>query len=430
MTAALAKLVKPLDFVKGAVEVARESVPAAYEKSGLSQAVAKNELRPGDHIYSWRLGHTYQHHGVVVHCSECEEECTHDSMHCCAIVHFRPPLDGDNGLIEITSLASFMEGRKVSRVKYGVQDIEFYVRRPGSVTTERQDPWPVATLRALAVLRPPAPDVAAEAAAALQGEGAIDPQQAAHWDSAEEVVYNLLSKNSELFARWCKLGAVSGIRHFRSGDQARSLQTSNGRFIRLGMGLAAATAMGAGVAAVATGATAAAAAGTAATAGAEATASAAVTEGIAATAVAAAARTAGKSAISALLADAVRHPKKAVEVAKRAVKVPGGFGKHKSKTLDEEAMLRRESSECIVSATQKLLTYLDVRVPEPVALALESPGYCCRLSALLVDVLEAEQHPPARSVEACTTVVQRYLDSLQAADPVPAAAAAAATAGA
>ena len=105
--------VSPLDWIQGAVAAGRDAIPAAYEKSGLrksdfvhhhhhpdgvvyrsfclnssafavseiasrrrwcieslfpglSYSAAKEDLRPGDHVYAWKLGFLYSHHGIVV----------------------------------------------------------------------------------------------------------------------------------------------------------------------------------------------------------------------------------------------------------------------------------------------------------------------------------------------------------------------------
>lgn len=31
----------------------------------LSQRVERSEMEPGDHIYTWRAGYTYSHHGTA-----------------------------------------------------------------------------------------------------------------------------------------------------------------------------------------------------------------------------------------------------------------------------------------------------------------------------------------------------------------------------
>jgi len=84
-------------------------------------------------------------------------------------------------------------------------------------------------------------------------------------DPLAQVEYNLLKKNSELLARWCKVGSISGVQRFRSQETAFSPQTAPGRFIRLGVAIAVPTAIAAGVAIAATGS---AAASTSAAAGA------------------------------------------------------------------------------------------------------------------------------------------------------------------
>lgn len=412
--AAIVRAVKPLDWVNGAVTVAKDALPSAYAKTGLSQGVEKDELRPGDHIYAWRLGIAYQHHGVVVKVEACSgPSCTHRSPKCCAVVHFRPPVDGDRGCIELTSLASFADGREICRVRYGVQDAEFYLRRSGCVATERPDTWPVVTFRALGVLRASPPVVAADDAAMTEDE---------------KVEYDMLSKNSELLARWCELGAASGVRHFRSAETARSLQTAYGRFLRLGLAAAAVTAAAGVTAAVATGAvgggaaaasgagaaaagaSAAAASGAAEVAGAVAGAS--VAEGAVAVAAAAAVRAIGKEIASSVVVDVLRNPKKAMEILHKAVPASGSSGPRRP-SLAEELALRREQDEALVAAFSDCLVYLGVVPPKAVRAMCSSPAYCCRLSALLVDILEVER---LSSTQACAAVVQRFLDGCQLSD--------------
>ena len=105
-----------------------------------------------------------------------------------------------------------------------------------------------------------------------------------------QVEYDLLVKNSELLARWCKslrgnhvtsnhsdpflaffgirLGLASGVRRFLSDETARSLQTSHGRFIRLGLATVATGAAGAAIWTLSAGAAGATAGAAGATAGA------------------------------------------------------------------------------------------------------------------------------------------------------------------
>ena len=53
----------------------------------LSHAVSEAELCLGDHVYCWREGYTYAHHGVVVRAAPSDADRRHDDRGC-AVVHF------------------------------------------------------------------------------------------------------------------------------------------------------------------------------------------------------------------------------------------------------------------------------------------------------------------------------------------------------
>ncbi|CAJ1434887.1 unnamed protein product, partial [Effrenium voratum] len=259
----------PLDVLATATTAWELPLPA----SGL-RGLCKAELRPGDHVYAWKIGWTYNHHGIVVQTQPCPEDCLHDQLACCSIVRFKPPGD-EPGRIELCCLTSFAQGRDVYRCRYGVSHSDYLINRSGTCSTHPEDPRPLTVLRALSVV-----DI---------GDG-----------MASEVEYDLLVKNSELLARWCKLGLASGVRRFLSDETARSLQTSHGRFIRLGLATVATGAAGAAIwtlSAGAAGATAGAAGATAGAASATAGAASATTSATAgATAVTAAGATGGTTA--------------------------------------------------------------------------------------------------------------------------------------
>ncbi|CAK0882336.1 unnamed protein product [Prorocentrum cordatum] len=255
----IGSIMRPMDWVSTGVSTAAtgaEFVQHRLDKSGLVDSIAKTELESGDHIYAWRLGFSYNHHGIVVRTAPCEPGCQHDSLECCCVVHFVPPSEtnGNFGRMEVVSLAQFSQGRSVCKCHYGVPSVNFYFQRSGSCSTDQRDPKPFSVLRALSLL-----DVGGDAAALEDA-------------AAQAVEYSLLNKNNELFARWCKVGDASGVRRFRSRETAFSPQTAPGRFVRLGLAVAVPVglpASGSVAAAAAGGAEVAAGAGAAAAAGAE-----------------------------------------------------------------------------------------------------------------------------------------------------------------
>jgi len=42
----------------------REGRPRRDDMGLLSHRVERSEIKPGDHIYTWRAGYTYSHHGT------------------------------------------------------------------------------------------------------------------------------------------------------------------------------------------------------------------------------------------------------------------------------------------------------------------------------------------------------------------------------
>lgn len=427
------------------------------------QQPLKRELVPGDHVYSWKLGYAYNHHGIVARVENCSPDCAHDTLSCCSIVHFLAPSGENRGRIELTSLAGFVQGRGICRCRYGVPSAEFYFRRSGSCSTYKEDVWAFAVLRALSVLDIGSPD------------GDIE-------DPAAIMEYDLLRKNAELLACWCKVGNTSGVRRFRSDETAYSSQTSPGRFVRLGLagtcfagvaagavaavgaatgaGATAATATGATVAGAEAAAVTAGAAGAGGTvagagvAGAGAVTSTSATVGTSLAAGSIAARTAigaaGRQVLNAgslaassvaqnLLMDALKRPEHAQTVLRQVqevIPVPtliagnGGYAAASSSSsaaagltigavptstsgsrgcVDRDRSYRGEQQAALVSAVQACLNDLGVHVPKPIGQLLNCPLGCSRLCEMLVDLLEASG---PEDVSVSTVLIQSFLDEL------------------
>lgn len=441
----------PLDWVNTAVVAARDAVPSAYEVTGMSCASDKADLRPGDHVYAWKLGYTYNHHGIVVRTSSCTPHCKHEGLDCCAIVHFSPPTDNIPGRIELASAAEFAQGRQLCRVRYQVTQAEFYVRRSGCCSTETPDVWPVVVLRALSLLEIGSPDASDNAAA--------------------QVEYDMMTKNSELLARWCQIGDASGVHRFRSSETAWSLQTSPGRFVRLGFAIAVPTAVAAAAATIAaasggaaaasvtasSGAAVSASSGAGAPAAAGAAAAGAVAAGEAGTSAAAATAAGAAAASSArvaagavgptaakawanaasstaarlssealvaggvaassaareLLIDALRRPQRARDVltqAARAVPIPGARSTRWRHSIQEQQRYEEQQGAAVVAALRDFVVHMGVTVPKTLRPLFDSPTSCCTFCEVLVDLLE-DTKPSV--LPACAALVQQLLDELQ-----------------
>lgn len=432
--ARLGGIMKPLEWVQSATEVVKHTVPHVPMPRGADgpldwvQQVDKQELRPGDHVYAWKFGYTYNHHGVVVHCQDCSADCSHDTLACGSIVHFRPPAGELPGCIELVPVAEFVQGRGLCRCRYGVPSAEFYFRRSGSCSTHEASPWPLTVIRALSLLEPEGPQMESNS-----GEAA----------SAAQVEYDLLKKNSELLARWCKLGINSGVERFRSQETAYSPQTAPGRFLRLGAAIAvpAAIAAGAVAATAAAGATGASAAGSAAGAAGSAAAGTAAGSGTAASGAAALAgaaaarvaatssaaglvvRSAGEVALAAsrqaateLMVDMARRPQQAHRVFEQVRRslpaIPVVMPARQAQGVDRDDPRRRreEQDDALLAAFRSCLSRLEVQVPKSLGQVLEDPAGCSRLCEILVDVLE-EAGP--REERGCSVIMKSFLEDLQ-----------------
>eukprot|EP00439_Symbiodinium_sp_Y106_P040487 s2879_g4.t5 len=362
----------PLDWASLGVVACRDGTSAMMDAAGI-HGICKAHLRAGDHIYAWKLGWTYNLHGIVVHTQPCSKDCVHDTLNCRAVVRFKPP-GAEPGRIEVCSLAAFAQGREVHRCQYGISHGQFLLYRSGTCSTQAEDPRALTVLRALSVV--------------ALGE-----------DDGNEVEYNLLVKNSELLARWCKLGEASGIRRFLSAETARSLQTSHGRFIRLGLAATVATAGTAVMAksAMSTGA------------GAAALADAAVIGSSTALSL--------RSAFRQLAVDAVRTPNRAQETLRLARHAAERTGLTQTLFPFVQDLGREEHFEVqrhvLGSFVNAWLSELPASTPA--GLQLDSAVSYRNLTEILVDVLEAAN---PRDTQQCAELVQIFFDTFKEDDGV------------
>lgn len=362
----------PLDWASLGVVACRDGTSAMMDAAGI-HGICKARLLAGDHIYAWKLGWTYNLHGIVVHTQPCSKDCVHDTLNCCAVVRFKPPA-AEPGRIEVCSLAAFAQGREVHRCQYGSSHGQFLLYRSGTCSTQAEDPRPLTVLRALSVV--------------ALGE-----------DGGNEVDYNLLVKNSELLARWCKLGEASGVRRFLSAETARSLQTSHGRFIRLGL------------------------AATVATAGTTVIAKSALSTGAGAAALADAAVIGSSTALSLrsafrqLAVDALRTPTRAQETlrlargaAQRTGLAQTLFPSVQGLGPEEHFEVQRHVLGSFVNAWLS-----ELPASTPAGLHLDSAVSYRNLTEILVDVLEAGS---PRDTQQCAELVQIFFDTFNQEDGV------------
>lgn len=394
----------PLDWVSTAATALQEAGPSLAQRTGF-WGVSIADLLPGDHVYAWKMGYTYNHHGIVVHTASCEADGAQDQLECCSIVHFRPPENTRPGQIEICSLSDFAQGREIFKCRYAVPQAEFYLARAGTCSTHVADAVPLRVLRALSLL---------------------EVSQQTGGDAAAEVEYDLLQKNSELLARWCLLGSVSGVQRFCSSERAFSPQTSPGRFVRLGLAAAAVAAGAAGVSGAVASAASAGSAGAAASEAAVTAAGAATTiakvaelAALGSTATCQAMKAGSLAASEAsrhLLMDMLRRPAQVQnvfsQISEAVQSTTGGYATPQhTRTVDSTVRndLVERQNACIVMALRTCLQDMGVATPKPLSVLLDSPAGCCRLAEMLVDVLE-EGLPS--DIPECRVFVQSFLDEL------------------
>lgn len=409
----------PLGLVSTAAKALKDGAPTVARR--LSHATSKADLKLGDHIYVWRGGYTFSHHGIVVHLDDCDANCQHSSLSCCGVVHFNP-VDGKHpiaaglnvllpnsqralGAIDLTSLGDFASGHGVCKCHYGVAQAEFLIKRAGSCSTRVPDPWPLVVLRALSLVdAQPASDV----------EGGIEV------DDDALVEYSLLTKNCELLSLWCCLGAISGVQRFRSTERAYSSQSAPARFVRLGVATAGAAAAGGVLAASGSAAAGAAGAGGAsaeAAAGGVAASTGMASLGSGATALLTAGGAVASTALKSLIEDVVRRPHVAAELltqtfpeVARAAQPPVAERPSAASPSPEDHIpifVRRK--EALTTALRVCLEHLGATIPPGLQSLAKNPWGCCRLCEIFVDALEAES--PSTPFE-MAAVVQLIMDDL------------------
>ncbi|XP_024021356.1 lecithin retinol acyltransferase isoform X1 [Morus notabilis] len=147
----------------------------------LSHEIDRSMLIPGDHIYTYRWGYIYSHHGIYVG----GDRVVHFKMANLLLVPSNRPRCKNCGYdrraqladaVVKTCLDCFLKGDRLFRFEYEVNGLYYMLKNPGSCTTNKCDPADVVINRARN--------------ACIKGFGK----------------YDLVENNCESFAFYCKTG--------------------------------------------------------------------------------------------------------------------------------------------------------------------------------------------------------------------------------
>ncbi|CAM6116023.1 unnamed protein product [Calypogeia fissa] len=179
----------------------------------LSNRIRKEEVKHGDHIYSWRSAYTYAHHGVyvadnrVIHFTRGRNEELGTGTYIDFLLSSSRPaasdgicpdcgLSGDSNGVVLSCLDCFLADCPLYRFQYGENTVTFLAKaRGGTCTLALADP----------------PDVVLHRANYLHEKGFG--------------LYHLFHNNCEDFAIYCKTGLLAADNSFigRSGQAASVL---------------------------------------------------------------------------------------------------------------------------------------------------------------------------------------------------------------
>ncbi|KAF3434439.1 hypothetical protein FNV43_RR25542 [Rhamnella rubrinervis] len=143
----------------------------------MSSKIGIEELKPGDHIYTWRSGYTYSHHGIYVG----DGKVIHLTRGPGFIVssYSRSQSSNDDPVV-CCSIEDFLCDGQLYRFKYDVSGVVLLIKRAGTCSLASSNPPEKVLDRAYYLLK--------------HGFGN----------------YHLFGKNCEDFALYCKTGTVKG----------------------------------------------------------------------------------------------------------------------------------------------------------------------------------------------------------------------------
>ncbi|CAN6569737.1 unnamed protein product [Malus baccata var. baccata] len=153
----------------------------------LSNRISKEELQPGDHIYTYRKLHTYSHHGIyvgegrVIHFVKTKGKGKISSKRKPRCSDCKNDPNTARGVVK-TCVDCFLKGHGLFRFEYNVSHNRFNIKNRGTCSTESCYPGGETVRRA----------------------SEIFDKDPTHGTGFGE--YNLLKNNCEDFASYCKRG--------------------------------------------------------------------------------------------------------------------------------------------------------------------------------------------------------------------------------
>ncbi|KAF3433293.1 hypothetical protein FNV43_RR24395 [Rhamnella rubrinervis] len=138
----------------------------------MSSKIEREKLRPGDHIYTWRNGYSYSHHGIYVG----DGKVIHLTRGPGLIIFSRSRPSNDR--VECCSIEDFLCDGQLYCFEYGVDPVELVTKRAGTCSAASSNP----------------PEDVLHRAACLLEHGFGN--------------YDLLNKNCEDFSIYCKTGLL------------------------------------------------------------------------------------------------------------------------------------------------------------------------------------------------------------------------------
>lgn len=150
----------------------------------LFHTIQPNEIELGDHVYIWRYGFVYRHHGIIYYVNT-------DDYGESLVLEFNTPNGSKNtkmARFQLVTLKQFRGSEKLKRVLYGSKLTA--LKRGGTAYSEESLPTEQVIHNAQQILE------------WSWGKKCTVPYDSNH----EEVDYNVILRNCECLAHWCKSG--------------------------------------------------------------------------------------------------------------------------------------------------------------------------------------------------------------------------------